>query len=137
MAEEFLVAAVKEAVKLAREGKPVESFARYQGLFADPRFSGAAPADQRQALALLLNPKGSYDPAPPEAAPALQAAWASLSTLVAATGEPRDHELLGLCHLRLGDRAGAKQLFESALAIAHTRSDTELAGSLLKRISYL
>ena len=47
MAEEFLVSAVKEAVKSAREGRLVESFASYQGLFDDPRFAVAAPDDQR------------------------------------------------------------------------------------------
>lgn len=137
MAEEFLVAAVKQAVKLAREGRQVESFACYEALFSDPRFPGAAAADQRQALALLLNPKGSYEPAPEEGGAAHRAAWGVLSALVTATGEAKDHELLGLCHLRMGDRAGAKQLFEAGLAIAHGRGETELAGSLLKRISFL
>jgi uncharacterized protein HemY len=57
--------------------------------------------------------------------------------LVQSGQEAEDYELLGLTHLRLGDLAGAKSVFEAGLAVAHGKNDAEWSGKLLKRLSAL
>ncbi len=136
MADEFVVANVKEAVRLARAGKLDESFARYQALF-DARQFALAPVDhQRQALKLMVTAKVP-EPLSGAAISALQAAWRSLTRLTQVAREPQDYELLGLTHIALGDPKGAKQVFEIGLAAAHASNDAQWAGQLLKRISFL
>ena len=138
MPDEFVVSSVKEAVKLAREGKSQESMKRYQTLFEAPQFQAAPLDDQRQALKLLLNPKTAGTDAPGDAGiAAYKAGIVALQRILLASSEPKDHELLGLAHLKSGDPVTAKKVFEEGLAIAHSRNDAEWAGQLLKRVSML
>ena len=137
MADEFIVSSVKEAIHLSRQGKHDESFARYQALFDAPEFASASVPSRRQALKLMVTVKGVPEPLSPVAVAAFQAAWREITRLVQAGQEPQDYDLLGLTHLRLGDPAGAKSVFEAGLAIAHGRNDAEWSGQLLKRLSTL
>ena len=137
MADEFIISSVKEAIHLSRQGKHDESFARYQALFDAPEFATASVASRRQALKLMVTAQGVPDPLTPTAVTAFQSAWKMITALVQAGQEAQDYELLGLTHLRLGDPAGAKSVYEAGLAIAHGKNDAEWSGKLLKRISTL
>src|SRR6185436_2814294 len=58
MAHEELVSTVKKIVALARDGKLEEAYEAYRALFAAPGFAAYEPADQRQALKLMILAKG-------------------------------------------------------------------------------
>ena len=137
MADDFIVASVKEAIHLSRQGKHDESFVRYQALFDAAEFAAASPASRRQALKLMVTAQGVPDPLGPPAVAAFQSAWKMITLLVQSGQEAQDYDLLGLTHLRLGDLAGAKSVFEAGLAIAHGKNDAEWSGKLLKRLSTL
>ena len=49
MADDFIVASVKEAIHLSRQGKHDESFVRYQTLFDAAEFAAASPDTEVQA----------------------------------------------------------------------------------------
>ena len=114
------------------------AYAGYRALFASPAFVGYEPQDQRQALRLMVHAKG----APPKPTPAMveahRAALEPLRKLVAAHGEPADYEMLGMCHLMLGDEAGAASTFRAGLAIERERNaQSDLCGAFMRRISML
>ena len=56
---------------------------------------------------------------------------------VSRDGEPSDHELLGVCHLRLGNDLAASNIFKAGLKIERERgnSATDLCGRLMNRVS--
>ena len=137
MADDFIVSSVKEAIHLSRQGKHDESFARYQALFEAAGFAAASAASRRQALKLMVTAQGVPDPLSSAAVAAFQSAWKAITLLVQSGQEAQDYDLLGLTHLRLGDLAGAKSVFEAGLAIAHGKNDAEWSGQLLKRLSAL
>jgi len=137
MADEFVVSSVKEAVHLARQGRHDEALARYQALFDAPQFATTPVESQRQALKLMVTAKGIPEPLSAAAIAAFQSAWKAITALVQTCQQAQDYELLGLTHLKLGDPAGAKQLFEAGYAVALAQNDAEWSGQLLKRISAL
>ena len=136
MANEELVRSIKEIVGRAKSGDSDGAYQGYRDLFASPAFTAYRIEDQRQALQLMVLMKGA--PKPPTAAmvDAHAAARRALDTLVSVHGEPSDHELLGLCHVVLGDEVSASQVFRAGLALERKRDpQSKLCGSLMKRVS--
>jgi hypothetical protein len=138
MANEALVSAVKQIVANARGGKLEEAYAGYRALFSSPSFRTYEAPDRRQALRLMIHAKGVPDPATPTMVEAHRAAIEPLTELVSAHGEPADYEMLGMCHVVLGNETGAGNVFRAALAIERERSPgSDLCGALMKRVSML
>ena len=133
---EDLVRSIKDIIGKAKTGDSDGAYLGYRDLFASPAFAGYRVEDQRQALQLMVLMKGA--PKPPTAAmsEAHGAALGTLTGLVAAHAEPSDHELLGICHVVLGDEASASAVFRAGLAIERERSpQSKLCGALMKRVS--
>jgi hypothetical protein len=136
MANEELVSAVKAVVALAKSGKSDEAYAAYAALFSGTPFGTYAPADQRQALKLMILAKGIPTfPSAPIAA-THSAAMAPLRVLIAAEHEPADHEMLGLCQARTGDNDGALVTFKAGLDLERARdAQSDLCGRLMKWVA--
>jgi hypothetical protein len=138
MANEALVSAIKAIIANARAGKIEEAYQSYRELFSSPAFRSYEPSEKRQALKLMVHAKGVPDPATPTMVEAHRAAVEPLTELVSAHGEPADYEMLGMCHVVLGNEAGAGNVFRAALAIERERSPgSDLCGALMKRVSML
>ena len=136
VANEELVRSVKEIVGRAKSGDLDGAYQGYRDLYASPAFAGYRVEDQRQALQLMVLMKGAPQPATQAMTEAHSAARDLLIGLVAAHGEPSDHELLGICHVVLGDEASASAVFKAGLAIERERSpQSKLCGALMKRVS--
>ena len=136
MANEALVTKVKSILSLARANKLDESYAGYKELFSSAEFSGFRPEDQRQALRLMVLAKRVK--ATPAVIDAHRAALVPLTELVSAHGDAGDHEMLGVCHVVLGNEDSARAIFKTGLAIERQRDGaSDLCGSLLTRISML
>ena len=136
MANEELVRSVKEIIGRAKTGDTDGAYLGYRDLFANPAFASYRVEDQRQALQLMVLMKGAPKPATPAMLEAHGAARGLLTTLVAAHAEPSDHELLGICHVVLGDEASASDVFRAGLAIERVRDpQSKLCGTLMKRVS--
>ncbi len=132
-----MIATVKKIVGLGKEQRHEEVFAAYHQLFADPGFPELAASDQRKALELMVLAKNQPSPRPPSYLDAHRAALGPLTELVSRDGEPSDHELLGVCHLRLGNDMAASNIFKAGLKIERERgnSATDLCGRLMNRVS--
>lgn len=138
MANEELVAAVKGIVGNARAGKLDEAYAGYKALFASPGFRKYEPAEKRQALRLMIHAKGVPDPPTPSMVEAHRAAIEPLTELVSEHGEPADYEMLGMCHVAVGNIDGAGTVFRAGLAIERERNaQSDLCGAFMKRISMI
>jgi hypothetical protein len=138
MANEALVSQVKAIMIHVRGGDLPKAYESYRALFASPAFRTYAPADRRQALKLALHAKGLPDPPTPPIVEAFRAAIEPLTELVSTENEPADYEMLGMCHVALGNEQGAGAVFRAALAIERERSPgSDLCGSLMKRVSML
>jgi hypothetical protein len=138
MANEALVSAVKAIVANARGGKVDEAYQGYRALFSSPAFKTYEPSEKRQALKIMVHAKGVPDPATATMVEAHRAAIEPLTELVSAYGEPADYEMLGMCHVLLGNEEGAGNVFRAALAIERERSPgSDLCGALMKRVSML
>jgi hypothetical protein len=138
MANEALVSAVKSIVAEARAGNLDGAYAGYQKLFASPAFAGYDAQDQRQALRLMVHAKGLPDPPTPAMVEAHRAAVGPLNELVSRHDEPADYEMLGMCHVAVGDEARAGSVFRAGLAIERKRNaQSDLCGAFMKRISML
>ena len=136
VANEELVRSVKDIVGRAKTGDTEGAYQGYRDLFASPAFAGYRVEDQRQALQLMVLMKGAPKPATPIMIEAHGAARALLIGLVATHAEPSDHELLGICHVIMGDEASASTVFKAGLAIERERSpQSKLCGTLMKRVS--
>jgi hypothetical protein len=103
MTKDDLVKQVKTIVALARGGNLDEAYAGYRALFSDPGFLAQRPEDQRQALKLMVHAKVQVREPTPAMIEAHRAALMPLTELVSSWGEPVDHELLGTCHVLLGN----------------------------------
>jgi hypothetical protein len=80
--------------------------------------------------------KGAPKPPTADMVEAHGAALTALRTLVEAHREPADHELLGLCHVVLGDEASASSVFRAGLSLERERDpQSKLCGTLMKRVS--
>ena len=133
-----LVTTVKTIVANARAGDLDAAYAGYKALFSGGAFGGYEPHEQRQALRLMVHAKGVPDPPTPAMVEAHRAALAPLSALVKAHGEPADHEMLGMCHVAVGDEKAAGEVFRAGLTIERERNaQSDLCGALMKRVSML
>ena len=138
MANEELVQTVKKIHGLARGGNLDEAYAAYRELFSSPTFHTYRPEDQRQALRLMVHAKGVPSRASAAMIEAHRAALGPLTELVSSHREPADHEMLGICHVLLGNEDSAAAIFRAGLAIERERSpQSDLCGAFMKRISAL
>jgi hypothetical protein len=138
LANEELVRSIKDIVGRAKSGDADSAYHGYRDLFASPAFAGYRVEDQRQALQLMVLMKGAPKPATPAMLEAHTAARGILTGLVSTHAEPSDHELLGICHVVLGDEASASSVFKAGLAIERVRDpSSKLCGTLMKRVSML
>jgi hypothetical protein len=136
VANEALVRSIKEIIGRAKNGDADGAYDGYRELFASADFAGYRVEDQRQALQLMVRMKGAPKPPTRAMTKAHSAASALLTGIVATHGEPSDHELLGICHVVLGDEASASTVFKAGLAIERVRDpQSKLCGALMKRVS--
>jgi hypothetical protein len=138
MANEELVQAIKKIHGLARSGNLNEAYGAYRDLFSSPAFLAYRPEDQRQALRLMIFAKGVPSNPTPAMIEAHRSAVAPLTELVSVHHEPADHEMLGMCHVLIGNEESAGVIFRQGLAIERERSpQSDLCGAFMKRISLL
>jgi hypothetical protein len=138
MSKEELVSAVKRIVTLARNGDLDGAYAGYRDLFAAPWFTSQRPEDQRQALRLMVLAKNAPREPTPVMIEAHRAAVPALTELVSVHQEPADHEMLGVCHLVLGNAESASRILRAGLTIERERNpSSDLCGELMKRISLI
>jgi hypothetical protein len=138
MAEQGLVDAVKAIVSSARAGDRSRAYAGYKALFAGEAFRRYPANDRRQALRLMIHAKGVPNPPTPEMVEAHRAAIEPLTELVSSLGDPADYEMLGMCHVAIGNEQGAGVVFRAALAIEREHNaQSDLCGALMKRVSML
>jgi hypothetical protein len=138
MAKEELVAAIKRVLSLARGGDLDKAYEGYRDLFADPAFMTYRPEDQRQALRLMVLAKNVPRTPTPAMIEAHRAAVPALTELVSVHQEPADHEMLGICHVLLGNEESAAVIFRAGLALERERNpSSDLCGELMKRISLI
>lgn len=138
--KEELVQTVKGIAKYWRDGQLDEAYAGYRELFSSPEFVVHRPEDQRSAFRLMIMAKGAPNPERPTPAmvEAHRAAVSPLTDLVSNHGDPADHEMLGICHVVLGNMESASAIFRAGLAIERQRNpQSDLCGSLMKRISLI
>jgi hypothetical protein len=138
MANDALVSAVKTIVAHARTGKLEEAYAGYQELFRSPQFRTYEANERRQALRLMVHAKGVPDPPTPAMVEAHRVAIEPLTELVSQHAEPADYEMLGMCHVAVGNEVGAAAVFRAGIAIERERNpQSDLCGAFMKRISML
>lgn len=137
MANEALVSAVKRIVGLARTDID-QAYLAYRDLFLEPAFLTYPPGDQRQALKLMVLAKNAPRTPTPAMLEAHRAAVPPLTELVSVHQEPADHEMLGVCHVLLGNVESASRIFRAGLDIERARNpSSDLCGELMKRISLI
>jgi hypothetical protein len=135
MSKEALVAEVKRIVTLARSGNVEDSFDGYAALFASSEFMANRPEDQRQALRLFVLAKREGRPST-KLLEAYRAAIPALTELVSTLNEPEDFEMLGVCHLMIGNEAAASNMFRHGLSLERGRNPaSDLCGRLMTRIA--
>ena len=137
MSQEVLVGAVKEIVTLARSGDAEASFDGYKALFERPEFTDNRPEDMRQALKLLILAKRTGAKSEKLIA-AHRSAIPPLTDLVSRHSEPEDYEMLGICHLLIGNEAAAANMFREGLTLERAKNaGSDLCGRLMTRVSSL
>lgn len=137
MSKEVLVAAVKDIVTLAKSGDAEGSFDAFKALFTRPEFGDNRPEDQRQALKLLILAKRP-GPKSEKLIEAHRSAIEPLTELVSRHNAPEDHELLGVCHLVIGNAEAAANLFREGLKLEREKNvGSDLCGRLMTRVSAL
>jgi hypothetical protein len=138
MADEALVKQVKAIVALAKGGDLAGMYDGYRALFEDASFTAYRVEDQRPVLKLMIMQKGAPSPPTEAMVAAHRAALGPLTELVSTLAQPADHELLGMCHVVLGNEESATAIFKAGLALERERDpSSDLCGSLLKRVSML
>ena len=138
MANEELVSAVKRIFGLAKAGDLDAAYVAYGELFSSPVFATYRPEDQRQALRLMVLAKVLPSKRTPTMVQSHQSAIAPLTALVELQKEPADHELLGMCHVIVGNEDTARAIFRTGLALEREHNaQSDLGGSFMKRISFL
>jgi hypothetical protein len=134
----MLVQAIKGLVARAKDGDMEGMYRGYRDLFVAPAFVDYRAEDQRQALRLMIMMKGAPTAPTPAMIEAHRAAIGPLKRIVEVHREPKDHELLGICHVMVGDETTASNIFKAGLAIERERSpQSDLCGALMKRVSML
>jgi hypothetical protein len=135
MTKDDLVSAVKAIISQARGGDVEGSYRSYKELFLRPGFTSLRPEDQRQALKLLVLAKRT-GAASADLKEAHRAALGALTELVSNLNEPEDYEMLGMCHLLVGNEQAASNIFKAGLQIERERNaQSDLCGRLMTRLS--
>jgi hypothetical protein len=138
MANQELTQAVKRIIGIGKSESLDAAYQAYAELFSSPSFLENRPEDQRTALRLMILVKGAPNRPTPAMLEAHRAAVAPLTELVSTLKEPADHELLGVCHVVLGNEQAADVIFRTGLNLERERSpQSDLCGALMKRISLL
>lgn len=138
MTKEELVQSVKRIMALVRAEKHDEAFAGYLELFSKPDFLQLRPDDQRQALRLMVHAKMQGRVPSKAMIAAHRSAVLPLTELVSIYDEPGDYEMLGMCHLLLGNVESASRMYRAGLAIERSRNpQSDLCGTLMRRVSEL
>ena len=136
VANDALVQSIKKIVGRAKDGDVDGSYRGYRDLFSSAEFAAYRVEDQRQALKLMILKQGVTATA--DCIDAHRAALDRLTALVSSHNEPADFELLGICHVVVGDEESASNVFKAALAIERERDPSSpLCGALMKRVSML
>ena len=136
MANEALVESVKGIMARAKEGGVDAGYQGYRDLFASEAFARYRVEDQRQALKLMVLMKGAPNPPSEAMIEAHKTILALLKEMVSTYSEPADHELLGICHVVLGDEPAASVVFRAGLALERERDpQSKLCGTLMRRVS--
>ena len=136
MASDQLVQAIKQIVGFARSGQEEKAYQGYRELFSDPSFPSHPPDDQRRVLKLMVHAKRKGYLQPSYVVEAHRAATAPLTELAAASGEPADFEMLGLCQVMVGDEQAASVSFKAGLNIERARDpQSDLCGALIKWVA--
>lgn len=135
MSKDALVAAVKQIMSQSRGGDVEGSYDGYMKLFSSPEFAANRPEDQRQALKLLILAKRHGQPSD-KLVEAHRAAIPSLTELVSTLEEPEDYEMLGICHLLIGNEQAASNMFRQGLTLERARNPaSDLCGRLMTRVA--
>lgn len=135
MSKEALVSAVKQIMSQMRGGDLEGSYDGYAQLFSSPDFTSNKPEDQRQALKLLILAKRQGQPTS-KLVEAHRAAIPALTELVSTLNEPEDYEMLGLCHLLIGNEQAASNMFRQGLTLERERNPaSDLCGRLMTRVA--
>ena len=135
MSKEALVSAVKQIMAQSRGGDVEGSYDGYGQLYATPDFSANKPEDQRQALKLLILAKRGGTPST-RLVEAHRAAIPALTELVSTLEEPEDYEMLGICHLLIGNEQAASNMFRQGLTLERARNPaSDLCGRLMTRVA--
>ncbi len=135
MSKEALVGAVKQIMAQSRGGDVEGSYDGYRELFVSPEFAANKPEDQRQALKLLVLAKRTGQ-ASEKLIEAHRAALGPLTELVSSLNDPEDYEMLGICHLMVGNEDAASNLFREGLKLERERNAaSDLCGRLMTRVA--
>ena len=135
MSKDFLVNSVKAIMAQQRGGDTEGAFDGYAKLFAAPEFGANKPEDQRQALKLLILAKRQGNPSP-RLIEAHRAAIPALTELVSTHNEAEDYEMLGLCHLLIGNDQAASNMFRQGLQLERAKNPaSDLCGRLMTRVA--
>jgi len=135
MSKEALVAAVKQVMAQSRAGDVEGSYDGYAKLYGMADFSANKPEDQRQALKLLILAKRQGQPSA-KLVEAHRAAIPALTELVSTLEEPEDYEMLGLCHLLIGNEQAASNMFRQGLTLERAKNPaSDLCGRLMTRVA--
>jgi hypothetical protein len=138
VANEALVQSIKEIVARAKDGDVESSYRGYSELFSSAAFATYRVEDQRQALKLMILKKGAPQVPTAGMIEAHGSALERLTELVSTHNEPADYELLGVCHVVVGNEESASGIFKAALVIERERDPSStLCGTLMKRVSML
>ncbi|MFI9210975.1 hypothetical protein ACIGW7_23020 [Streptomyces sp. NPDC053253] len=138
MDKETLAVKIKAIVTQVRSGDVDGAYKGYAALFSDPEFGKSEPANQREALKLMVMAKGMPSTPTEAMLDAHRAAVPPLTELTSAHREPGDHEMLGICHVMLGNTEAAGSIFRTGLSIEQSKNpQSDLCRSLTKRISLL
>lgn len=135
MSKEALVSAVKQIMAQARGGDVEGSYDGYGQLYGTPEFSANKPEDQRQALKLLVLAKRQGAPTQ-RLIEAHRNAIPALTELVSTLNEPEDYEMLGICHLMIGNDQAASNMFRQGLTLERAKNPaSDLCGRLMTRVA--
>lgn len=135
MSKEALVTAVKQIMAQSRGGDVEGSYDGYAALYGTPDFGANKPEDQRQALKLLILAKRHGTPSP-RLVEAHRAAIPALTELVSTVEDPEDYEMLGICHLLIGNDMAASNMFRQGLTLERARNPaSDLCGRLMTRVA--
>ena len=135
MSKDALVAAVKQIMAQSRAGDVEGSYDAYAQLFAMPEFISNRPEDQRVPLKLLILAKRQGQPSA-KLIEAHRAAIPALTELVSTVNEPEDYEMLGICHLLIGNDQAASNMFRQGLTLERAKNPaSDLCGRLMTRVA--